>query len=267
MKTEKGWRVFLGSFLLLILSYIIYVFRYPMWASFSNVEPIFAFSFLSYFIIFVFALLLLKKDSRQSLSHVFRNRGTSMIFMGLAFALLYLGLWHLICFVFGSSIELGSFPSLVGFESYAVFSLPLAFVLYLAFSLFGAFAEEVSYRGYVQTRISSRFGNLAGILTATLFFSLQHIHVFQSDWIIQFLQKQLFHVVLFGIFVGYLFLKSKTNIWSAFSFHGFLNAFSVIVPILVTHSFPYTFYVAEIISFTVMILLLHYLPLTSKNFS
>jgi membrane protease YdiL (CAAX protease family) len=267
MKNENGWRVFLGSFLLLILSYIIYFFRYPMWSFFSNAEPIFVFSFLSYFIIFVSALLLLKKDSQQSLSPVFKNKGTSMIFMGLIFALLYLGLWYLISFGLGSSIEFGSFPSLIGFESYAVFSLPLAFVLYLAFSLFGAFAEEVAYRGYVQTRISSRFGNLVGILTSTLFFSLQHIHIFQSDWLFQFLQNQLFHVILFGIFVGYLFLKNKENIWSAFAFHGLLNAFSVTVPIFVTHSLPYTFYVAETISFATLILLLHYLPLTNKKFS
>lgn len=209
MKTGKGWRVFLGSFLLLLLSYIIYFVRYPMWVFFSNVEPLFVFSFLSYFIIFVSALLLLKKDSLEPLSHVFRNKGTSTIFVGLIFALLYLGLWYLTCFGLGSSIDFGFFPSLAGFESYAVFSLPLAFVLYLAFSLFGAFAEEVAYRGYVQTRFSSRFGNFVGILASTLFFSLQHIHVFQSDWIIQFLQKQLFHVILFGVFVGYLFLKSK----------------------------------------------------------
>lgn len=261
METEKGWRAFIGSFLLLIISYLIYFFRYPMWNFFSNIEPIFVFSFLSYFIIFIAALLLLKKDSGKPLSRVFKNKGTLMILMGLIFALLYLGLWYLISFILGSKIEFTSFPNLTGFEDYTVLSLPLAFCLYLVFSVFGAFAEEVAYRGYVQTRISLSFGNFAAILVATLFFSLEHIHVFQSGWILQFLQKQLVHVILFGIFVGYLFFKSKENIWSVFSFHGFLNFFSVTVPILVTHFFPYTFYIAEIISFTVIILLLHYLPL------
>ena len=42
-----------------------------------------------------------------------------------------------------------------------------------------------------------------------------------------------------------------------------LNAFSVSVPIIVTYAFPFTFYVAEVVSFAVMILLLRYLP--SKN--
>ena len=76
-----------------------------------------------------------------------------MSLMGLVFALLYLGLWYLISFVLGSKIEFNSFLSLTGFEDYAVFSLPLAFGLYLAFSVFGAFAEEIAYRGYIQTRI------------------------------------------------------------------------------------------------------------------
>ena len=260
MSHEKGWRVFLGSFILLIVSYLIYFVRYPMWNS-SFVEPIFAISFLSYFAVFLLALLLLKKDSKKSLSGVFRNKGNLMILIGLLFTLLYLGLWYLISYALGSKIEFGSFLRLKGFENYAVFSLPLAFGLYLAFSVFGAFAEEVAYRGYVQTRISSKFGSVVGVLAATLFFSLEHIHIFQTDWLLQFLQSQLLHVVLFGVFAGYLFLKSKENIWSVFSFHAFLNVFSVTVPIVVTHSFQFTYYVAEIASFTAMILLLRYLPL------
>jgi membrane protease YdiL (CAAX protease family) len=260
MNSSKGWQIFLGSFFLLVISYIIYFTRYPMWNIFSSIEPIFVFSFLSYFIIFLVALLLLKKDSVKSISGVFKNKGKIMILMGLLFSLLYLGLWYLISFSLGSKFEFNSFPSLRGFESYAVYSLPLAFGLYLAFSLFGAFAEEVAYRGYVQTRISLRFGHITGILVATLFFTLQHIHVFQLGWFIQFLQNQLLHVVLFGVFVGYLFLKSKENIWSVFAFHAMLNIFSFTVPIVVTHEFPFTFYVAEIVSFIILILVLRFLP-------
>jgi len=47
--------------------------------------------------------------------------------------------------------------------------------------------------------------------------------------------------------------------------HGFANAFGVTVPIVVTPSFQFTYYVAEIASFTVMILLLRYLPLKNKK--
>lgn len=153
MNSTKEWKVFLGSFILLIVSYFIYFIRYPMWSFFSIIEPIFFFSFLSYFIILIVALFLLKKDSARSLSKVFKNKGSLMILIGLVFAFFYLGLWYLISFGLGSKIEFSSFPSFTGFEDYAVFSLPLAFCLYLAFSVFGAFAEEVAYRGYVQTRI------------------------------------------------------------------------------------------------------------------
>jgi len=265
MDSEKGFRVFLGSLILLAVSLLIYYIRYPMWEFFSFIEPIFALEFLSYFIVFIVALLLLKKDSRKPLSSVLKNKGSFMVLTGLLFTLLYLGLWYLISFSLGSRIEFASFPSFRGFENYAVYSIPLAFGLYLAFAVFGAFAKEVAYRGYVQTRISSKYGPVLGIFIATLFFSFQHIHVFQVSWIIQFFQTQFFHVFLFSIFGGYLFLKSKENIWSVFAMHGFTNAFSVTAPIVVTHSFQFTYYVAEIASFTVMILLLRYLPLKNKK--
>lgn len=116
------------------------------------------------------------------------NNSSSTILIGMIFGSLYLGLWYLISFVLGSRFEFESFPSLRGYEDYAVHSLPLAFGLYLSFSVFGAFAEEVAYRGYVQTRISSRFGYVVGIIVATLFFSLEHIHIFQPSWIVKFFE-------------------------------------------------------------------------------
>ena len=264
MNSERFWRVFFGSFVLIIVSYVIYFVRYPMWQLFKNLEPIFLILFLSYFIIFIVALVLLSKDSKKSLSVVFKNNSNLVVLAGLLFALLYLGLFYLISFVLGSSFEFGSFPNFGGYEEYEVYSVALAFVLYLLFSVFGAFAEEVAYRGYVQTRIYSRYGVLIGIVASTVFFSLQHIHVFQASWISQFVQSQLLHVVLFGIFTGYLFHRSKANLWSVVAFHGLLNAFAVSIPVIVSHSFDYTFYVAEIVSFMVIILLLKYLPLKNK---
>ena len=210
-------------------------------------------------------IIFLKQDSKKSLSSVFKNKGNLFILIGLAFGLLYLGLFYFISFLLGSTFEFTSFPSLRGFESYSVLSLWSAFVLYLSFSVFGAFAEEVAYRGYVQTRISGRYGYVIGIVVSTLFFSFQHIHILETSWLIQFFQTQFVHAFIFGIFGGYLFFKSRDNIWSVFSFHAFLNIFSVTVPIIVTHAFPFTFYVAEIVSFTVMILLFRYLPKKKKK--
>jgi len=180
MASSNVLRVFLGSFLLLIVSYLVYFARYPMWQFFTSVEPIFVMLILSYTVVLVVALFLLKRDSKKSLSEVFTNNSGSTILVGVIFGSLYLGLWYLISFVLGSRFEFESFPSLRGYENYAVYSLPLAFGLYLSFSVFGAFAEEVAYRGYVQTRISSRFGYVVGINVATLFFILEHIHIFQQ---------------------------------------------------------------------------------------
>ena len=211
---------------------------------------------VSYSVVLILALFLLRKDSKKSLSSVFKAANRRMVLVGVIFALLYLGLWYVISFAIGSRFEFTSFPSLRGYENYAVYSLPLAFVLYLAFSVFGAFAEEVAYRGYVQTRISSRYGYSVGIFVATLFFSLQHIHVFELSWMERFFQNQFIHVFFGGILVGYLFFKTQENIWSVFSFHALGNIFSVSVPIVVITAFPFANQLAEIASFTVMILLL-----------
>ena len=259
MASERSWRVFLGPILLLFICFLIYLFRYPLWYSLLFVEQIFVMLILSYSAVLILALFLLKKDSKKSLSSLFKADSHSMILVGMIFTLLYLGLWYLLSFVIGSRFEFTSFPSLRGYENYDVYSIPLAFVLNVVFSVFGAFAEEVAYRGYVQTRISLRYGYVVGIFVATLFFSLQHVHVFQLSYIEVFFQTQFVHVLLFGIFVGYLFFKSKENIWSIFSFHALLNIFSVSVPIAVTTAFPFANQFAEIASFTAMILLLRYL--------
>jgi len=183
-----------------------------------------------------------------------------MILIGLFFGLVYLGLWYSISFLLGSKFEFMSSTILRDYETYTFYFLPLAFALYLGFSVFGAFAEEVAYRGYVQTRISSRYGYIVGIVVATLFFSLEHIHVFQASWLIQFFRTQFLHVMLFGFFVGYLFFKSNESIWSVFSFHALLQIFSVSVPIVVTPTFEFAYHIAETASFITIIMLLHLLP-------
>jgi len=265
MKQKNGLRVLLGPFIILIISFFIYFIRYPLWQYFTAIEPIFVMLISSYLIVLVVAIFLLKQDSKKSLSNVFYNCNIRMILIGLFFGPVYLGLWYSISFLLGSKLEFMSSTILRDYETYTFHSLPLAFALYLGFSVFGAFAEEVAYRGYVQTRISSRFGYVVGIIVATLFFSLEHIHIFQPSWIVRFFETQFLHVLLFGIFVGYLFFKSKENIWSVFSFHALLNIFSVSVPIVVTTTFPFATQFAEIASFTAIILLLRFLPLQNKS--
>lgn len=218
MASSNGLRVFLGSFLLLIISYLVYFARYPMWQFFTSVEPMFVILISSYIVVLVVALFLLKKDSKKSLSEVFTNNSSSTILIGMIFGSLYLALWYLISFVLGSRFEFESFPSLRGYENYAVHSLPLAFGLYLAFSVFGAFAEEVAYRGYVQTRISSRFGYVVGIIVATLFFSLEHIHIFQPSWIVNSLKHSFCMYCFSASLLAIFFSRAKRKYGVSFHF-------------------------------------------------
>ena len=259
LASERGWQVFLGSFLLLIITYAIYFVRYPMW-SFSAIEPVFALLIVSYFVVLVVALGLIKKDMKKQLSDLFRFNGFRLILVGLVFAVLFQVVWFSVSIGLGGKLKFFAFPNLAGFEAYPYYSLPIAFALFLTFSLLGAFSEEVAYRGYIQTRISSKYGYVAGIFVSTLFFSLQHIHIFQVTWITTFFEGQFIYVLFFGIFAGYFFIKCKRDIWTVFAFHGLMNAFNISLPIQVTTGSIYTDWLRTIISFTLLILILRFLP-------
>ncbi len=255
MSVETTWRVLLGPILVLVTSYIIYLLRSPLGWLLPYVEQIFVMLILSYCAVFLLSVFLLRKDSKP-LGAVFKATSLAPLLVGVIFALAYLGLWHLLNFVMGSSFELVAFPSLRGYESYAVLSLLLAFFLYLTFSIFGAFAEEVAYRGYIQTKISSRYTYIVGIIVSAVFFSVQHIHVFQLSWVVEFFQTQFVYVLCFGLFTGYLFFKSTENIWCVFAFHAVINIFSVSVPLVVTAVLPFANLIATTISFILITVIL-----------
>jgi membrane protease YdiL (CAAX protease family) len=263
MLSQKAWRVFLGSFLILITSYVIYFVRYPIWS--WTAEPIFAVLILSYLAILILALILLKKDLKKSLSNFFGFHGSQIVLVGLGLAFLFQALWYGITIATGAKLEFLTFPLLRGYELYAYYSLPLAFALYAVFSTFGAFAEEVTYRGYVQTRISAKYGVAVGIIVSTIFFSLQHIHVFQLPWIENFFQGQFINVMSGGVVGGYFFYKNKGDIWSVFAFHALGNLFSISLPIQITFTSPYAYWISTIASYIVIFLILRYLPLWNKS--
>lgn len=256
--SQRGWRVFLGSFVLLIASYVVYFVRYPMWS--FPVEPIFGLLILSYGVVLAVALVLLKKDLKRSLSSVFRFHGSRVILVGLGLGLLLQLVWYGIALSLGSSVEFLSFPLLRGYELYPYYSLPLAFALYVVFATFGAFAEEVAYRGYVQSRVSAKYGAVAGILASTVFFSLQHIHIFQAPWLAAFFQGQFITVMAGGVCIGYFFHKSKGDIWSVFVFHAVNSVFSVSLPIQITYAVPWAFGLSTIATYAILVLVLRFLP-------
>jgi membrane protease YdiL (CAAX protease family) len=230
--------------------------RNPMWSLFEFVEPLFLMLILSYLVVLFLSLFFLKKDAGSSLSEVFRVRSYGVISIAVIFAAVFQAVWFTMILTMGGSMDFLAFPSLRGYEGYAVYSLPLAFVLYVVFAVFGAFVEEVAFRGYVQSRVASRYGQGTAVFIASLLFSLQHIHIFRLSWIVEFLETQFLYVVCFGVFVGYLFFKSKEAIWSVFAFHAVVNVFNVSLPIKVTYSFPFATHVVTIASFALMMLLL-----------
>jgi membrane protease YdiL (CAAX protease family) len=183
-----------------------------------------------------------------------------MILVGVVLALLYQGIWYLMSFAIGDKFTFTSFPSLTSvYEGYLVYLLPLAFALQLVLATFGSFVEEVAYRGYVQTRISAKYGLIMGILTASLFWFLQHIQFFVISWIVNFFQTRFLDLICGGIFIGYLFFKSKENVWSVFSFHALGDIFDISVPIVVTASSFVASQVVTVLSNVIMILLVYYL--------
>ncbi|MFC1487167.1 lysostaphin resistance A-like protein [Thermoproteota archaeon] len=212
---------------------------------------------LSYSIILVASLILVRIDLKKSFSSFFRITKYKTILASLGFAFLFQIIYYPVNVILGSNVELISFPTLRGFENYAFFSLFTAFISYLVFSVFGAFTEEVAYRGYVQDRISSRFGFLVGIFTSALLFSFQHIHVFQFNWLGRFFQTQFIYVMMFGIFVGYLYLKSKSQIWNVIAFHSLMNILNISIPIQISNSSYFLSAVATVTSFVILILLLN----------
>jgi membrane protease YdiL (CAAX protease family) len=259
---ERSWQVFLGSFILLVASYAIYYFRFQIW-NWTSLESIFTVLILSYLAVLMVALILLKTDLKISLSNFFSFHGWNLILIGLGLALLFQVLWYGITIALGTKLAFLSFPSLRGYETYAYFSIPTAFTLYAVFSVFGAFVEEVAYRGYVQTKISAKYGIAIGILVATIFFSLQHIHIFQLPWIVIFFQGQFVNVFALSVIAGYLFFKTR-DIWSVFLFHGVCNFFNISLALQITYISPYVYYISTITSYVALFVIIRFL-LFRKN--
>jgi len=261
MVTRSDLKGLLCPFLLLIFIYLVWFMRYLVWRLFEFVEPLFLMLILSYFVILLFSIFFLKKDAKKSLSEVFKVHSYGLITIALFFAFVFQAVWFTVSLNMDSNLEFLSFPSLKGYESYAVYSVPLAFILYAAFAVFGAFVEEVTFRGYVQSRIASKYGHTVGVFVASLLFSLQHVHVFNLEWIQKFFQTQFIYVLCFGIFVGYLFFKSEEDLWSALAFHALMNIFNVSLPIRVKYTFPFAMQVVTIAVSFFVILLLRLVPI------
>jgi len=257
LASKNNWKIFLCPFVLLLLIYTIWIVRYPVWQLFDFVEPVFLILILSYISVLFLSILFLKKDAKKPLSRVFRMHGYTTPFIGLGYSFFFQTIWFSVYLLTGSKLEFLSFPSLKGYSDYTFYSVFSAFGFYLLFAVFGAFVEEVTFRCYIQSRIATKLSSALSIFTASLFFSLQHIHIFDLTWIERFFQMQFIYVFCFGVFVGYLFLKSGEDLWSVFAFHASMNIFNVTLPYNVLPDSMINSQGTTIITFVLMVFLLH----------
>jgi membrane protease YdiL (CAAX protease family) len=57
--------------------------------------------------------------------------------------------------------------------------------------------------------------------------------------------------------VGYFFMKSGEDLWSAFAFHGTMNAFNVSLPVYLGSGYQLQSLIATVTTFAILVLLLH----------
>lgn len=90
-------------------------------------------------------------------------------------------------------------------------------VLLLGASLVPGFAEELFFRGYVQSRLVARYGAAAGMLLPTLVFALAHgdpQHILLVAWI--------------GVWLAYVAWRASST-WVSIACHASNNFFAVLI--------------------------------------
>ena len=256
MNLSERAKSILHPFGLLSIVYVVWYGRAQVWYGLKSFETVFALLIASYVFVLFIALAFLKIDLHQTLKAMLRTGDNALYIYGAILAVSFHVLIVAFGFATGGTVEVTEWLSLKSYERYAVHSLPLALTLYLAFASIGAFVEEVAYRGYVQSRMAKEYGELLGIVFASVIFSLQHIHIFSVRWISQFLESQLFYVFLFGLFIGYFFCRTGQSLKGVAAFHIVSNIFNVAFPVQISYSSPLVFPIAVLFSFAVLFLIL-----------
>ncbi len=92
------------------------------------------------------------------------------------------------------------------------FLIPMALIIGLA----PALCEELVFRGYLQTRVTARYGSMVGLVIASAVFAAFHMDLVHS-----------LSVFPLGLWLGWLCLRSG-SLYPAMIAHFYNNAFSVI---------------------------------------
>lgn len=96
-------------------------------------------------------------------------------------------------------------------------------VLLIIGIVLGGFIEEIIFRGFLITRLSSLFriewlGNLIAIIVTSAAFGYGHLYYGWSGFISS---------GLFGVLMGLIFIKSNKMLWYSILIHGFSNVASL----------------------------------------
>ena len=92
----------------------------------------------------------------------------------------------------------------------------LAVLMLLGIGVLGPAAEELFFRGYLQTRLVARHGPFWGILITSLFFAIMHFDPLHSTFALGF-----------GIYCGIIAYRAG-SIWASFLAHAANNTLSVV---------------------------------------
>jgi membrane protease YdiL (CAAX protease family) len=127
-------------------------------------------------------------------------------------------------------VVLGLVPSALYVPSvglmYPVASLfgPVPLAIGLVWSAMAGFSEEITFRGYLQTRFEAAWGTWAGYVVTVLVFALAHFpssYVLYSGNVLDALLSSLGRVGL-GVLLGFYYIRSRNVVPGAIS-HTFYN--------------------------------------------
>lgn len=124
-------------------------------------------------------------------------------------------------------------------------------VLFLAWVMLNGFWQEIVFRGYLQTRCVERYGVVAGVLIATVYFVLVHFvdRTLDPLWVIV--------MIIMFILLGLMYHQTK-SLYLVGAVHGMINYFSGVLDLLgieLTHSYS-VYYVNDMIIFGVALVVI-----------
>jgi membrane protease YdiL (CAAX protease family) len=164
-----------------------------------------------------------KQDSFKSIGFIKQERWYYTIIRGmllgvviqLAFSIIFDPLIEKLT---GTPIDLSNFDNMRG-------NLPLFFIWLVIGIGFGGFLEEITFRGYLITRLKliigdSPFSLIIILLLTSVSFGLAHLY---QDW------SGVISTGIFAFIFGVIFIQSKYNLWMPILTHSSANLVGLVL--------------------------------------